>query len=59
MSVVVRTPNGNCLLLSKGADNDIYNILNKSIDQPFLHATKHNILKLSQKGLRTLCMSMK
>ncbi len=60
MSVVVKdTLTGTLLLLTKGADLAVFERLSSKIDQPFLEATKEDLIKFSTKGFRTLCFAIK
>ena len=57
MSVIVRTPSGAIKLYCKGADNVIYDRLNKT-KQPFAKATNEHLQRFAADGLRTLCLSV-
>jgi magnesium-transporting ATPase (P-type) len=47
------------MLLSKGADLAIFERLSTALEQPFLEATKEDLIKFSTKGFRTLCFSVR
>lgn len=55
MSVIVKTPQGQILLLCKGADNVICERLGQH--QPFLVKTLLQLEDFAKKGLRTLCVA--
>eukprot|EP00347_Sterkiella_histriomuscorum_P002642 403367358 len=60
MSVVVQDQEtGLILLLTKGADLAIFDKLSVRIEQPFLEATKEDLIKFSTKGFRTLCFAIR
>jgi magnesium-transporting ATPase (P-type) len=56
MSVIVEDPNGNIVLLCKGADSMILERLNKS-KSPFVNETLQYIEGYAQEGLRTLLLA--
>lgn len=57
MSVIVRTPSGAIKLYCKGADNVIYDRLDKR-KQPFAKDTTKHLQRFAADGLRTLCLSV-
>jgi magnesium-transporting ATPase (P-type) len=60
MSVVVKDQeSGVTFLLTKGADLAIFERLSTALDQPFLEATKEDLIKFSTKGFRTLCFAVR
>ena len=60
MSVVVQDlETGLIMLLTKGADLAIFDKLSVRIEQPFLEATKEDLIKFSTKGFRTLCFAIR
>lgn len=60
MSVIVQDEeSGLIVLFCKGADLAIFERLSIHIEQPFLDATKEDLIKFSTKGYRTLCFAMR
>lgn len=60
MSVVVKDPDtGVVMLLTKGADLAVFERLSTKLEQPFLEATKEDLIKFSTKGFRTLCFAIR
>lgn len=47
------------ILLTKGADLAIFDKLSVKLEQPFLDATKEDLIKFSTKGFRTLCFAIR
>lgn len=56
MSVIVRTPENQLLLLCKGADSVMFERLSKD-SQPYEYQTKNHINKYAEAGLRTLVIA--
>lgn len=60
MTVIVQDlESGFVFLFTKGADLAIFDRLSNTIEQPFLDATKEDLIKFSTKGFRTLCFAMR
>ena len=47
MSIVVRSGEGSYFLLSKGADGEIYSLLDEEVEQRNVQVTQDNVLQLS------------
>lgn len=58
MSVVVRSPNGTILLLTKGADSVIFNRLDP-YNNPLREITEEHLEEFARIGLRTLVLGMR
>lgn len=57
MSIVLKTPNGEILMLVKGADNVI---MERCLpNDPNVESLKQSLIELSNEGLRTLCIGKK
>lgn len=59
MSTIVRTPDGQILLICKGADSVIYKRLRENHDQAIIASTTQHLEDFSNAGLRTLLVSSK
>ncbi|KAJ6242785.1 putative phospholipid-transporting atpase [Anaeramoeba flamelloides] len=59
MSVIVKDPEGQIILLMKGADDTIYERLYKEITQINSDITHNHIELFASEGLRTLCFAKK
>jgi phospholipid-translocating ATPase len=60
MTVIVQDEeSGQIILFCKGADLAIFDRLSLTMEQPFLDATKEDLIKFSTKGFRTLCFAMR
>ncbi|KAI8827036.1 uncharacterized protein EV422DRAFT_23127 [Fimicolochytrium jonesii] len=59
MSVIIRRPEGEIILLCKGADSVIYDRLSKDNDQDLLDSTSTHLENFANEGLRTLCLSFR
>ncbi|KAJ3012256.1 hypothetical protein HKX48_006359 [Thoreauomyces humboldtii] len=57
MSVIIRRPEGDIILLCKGADSIIYDRLSKDNDQELMDVTSNHLESFANEGLRTLCLS--
>eukprot|EP00047_Mylnosiga_fluctuans_P014816 m.41382 g.41382 ORF g.41382 m.41382 type:complete len:1201 (+) comp5665_c0_seq3:81-3683(+) len=53
-SVILRCPDGNILMLSKGADSSIYSILRHTSENDIRHSTQEHLDLFARSGLRTL-----
>ncbi|XP_076922236.1 phospholipid-transporting ATPase 1-like [Bidens hawaiensis] len=54
MSVILGFPNGSVKVIVKGADNSMFNIINKTLNLDTIKATEHHLQSYSSVGLRTL-----
>lgn len=59
MSCILRTPDGKVLLISKGADNVIYQRLSPLTSDEVLKKTALHLEDFAKEGLRTLCIAQK
>lgn len=60
MTIIVQDEEtGYIMVLCKGADLAIFDRLSVRIEQPFLEATKEDLIKFSTKGFRTLCFAIR
>lgn len=59
MSVIIKDQQGNYKMYMKGADNIVKLRLSKSIQQPFMEASEHQLREFAKIGLRTLLIAMK
>ncbi|GME84187.1 unnamed protein product [Ambrosiozyma monospora] len=59
MSIIFKTPEGKIVLYCKGADNIIYERLDKHSDEQLLSQTAIHLGEFAQEGLRTLCIAYK
>ncbi|KAJ8330941.1 phospholipid transporting ATPase [Batrachochytrium dendrobatidis] len=57
MSVLVRRPEGEIILMCKGADSMIYERLSHNNDPAILEATANHLASYANDGLRTLCLA--
>ncbi|KAI8906959.1 hypothetical protein EDD86DRAFT_210177 [Gorgonomyces haynaldii] len=57
MSVIIRRPEGELLLLTKGADSVIYERLSEDNDHTITERTLIHLAKYANEGLRTLCLA--
>ncbi|KAI8924346.1 hypothetical protein BC831DRAFT_466093 [Entophlyctis helioformis] len=57
MSVFVRRPEGEILLMCKGADSVIYERLSANNDPALCEATSNHLSMFANEGLRTLCLA--
>ncbi|KAJ3170240.1 hypothetical protein HDU88_008867 [Geranomyces variabilis] len=57
MSVIIQRPEGDMILLCKGADSIIYDRLSKDNDQDLMDVTSQHLESFANEGLRTLCLS--
>ncbi|KAJ3156875.1 hypothetical protein HDU86_003410 [Geranomyces michiganensis] len=57
MSVIIQRPEGDMILLCKGADSIIYDRLSKDNDQDLMDVTSQHLETFANEGLRTLCLS--
>ncbi|TPX57373.1 hypothetical protein PhCBS80983_g03846 [Powellomyces hirtus] len=57
MSVIIKRPEGDMILLCKGADSIIYDRLSKDNDQELMDITSTHLENFANEGLRTLCLS--
>ncbi|KAJ3129571.1 hypothetical protein HK098_001047 [Nowakowskiella sp. JEL0407] len=59
MSVIVQRPEGDKVLLCKGADSVIYERLRKDQDTELVNLTSHHLAEFANDGLRTLCLAFR
>jgi phospholipid-translocating ATPase len=57
MSVVVKRPEGDIILLCKGADSVIYERLDNSVSKDIIDQTSIHLGNFANEGLRTLCLA--
>ncbi|TPX70129.1 hypothetical protein SpCBS45565_g01922 [Spizellomyces sp. 'palustris'] len=57
MSVIIKRPEGDIILLCKGADSVIYDRLSKDNDPELMDVTSTHLENFANEGLRTLCLS--
>jgi phospholipid-translocating ATPase len=57
MSLIVQRPEGEIILLCKGADSVIYERLSDDNDEELLSKTMDHLGKFANEGLRTLCLA--
>ncbi|KAJ3270267.1 hypothetical protein HK104_004961, partial [Borealophlyctis nickersoniae] len=57
MSVIIRRPEGETILLCKGADSVIYERLSKDTDERLARLTGQHLEAFANEGLRTLCLA--
>eukprot|EP00842_Homolaphlyctis_polyrhiza_P002742 jgi/Hompol1/3469/HPOL_003247-RA len=57
MSVIARRPEGEIVLMCKGADSVIYERLGRDNDQDLMDITSNHLALFANQGLRTLCLS--
>ncbi|KAK9074962.1 hypothetical protein SSX86_003281 [Deinandra increscens subsp. villosa] len=59
MSVILGFADGSVKVIVKGADNSMFNIIDKSVNLDIIKATEDHLLSYSSIGLRTLVVGMR
>lgn len=59
MSCIIRTSEGRILMITKGADNVIFQKLLKDVDERVIQRTALHLEDFAKEGLRTLCIAQK
>ncbi|KAJ0494825.1 putative P-type phospholipid transporter [Helianthus annuus] len=59
MSVILGFPDGSVKVIVKGADNSMFNIIDKTLNSDILKATEGHLQSYSSIGLRTLVVGMR